>query len=217
MLQGVASNVGKASGRGLCRLFHQEGYKVVFKAWNMALNSYMTLQGKSAAPRESSGGGGVLLTADMNPIKPTGAGESQVVVRAGPEDLKLESPWRRQPCPSSKKPRASEQEYELIMWKVPKQRINLRHRCANMGLPLWSGSGRAAADIDRGGAWRPYGDHAPLQAYEGFSGRIYPQQVSRRCEISSRPNVLEERGGRPVLGVVPYRHDLSSMKKTPLG
>ena len=53
MLMGTSSHVGKSIlTTALCRIFRQEGRRVVpFKAQNMALNSYVTLDGREIARR----------------------------------------------------------------------------------------------------------------------------------------------------------------------
>ena len=53
MLLGTGSNVGKSIiAAGLCRIFYQDGYSVSpFKSQNMALNSFITKDGKEMGKR----------------------------------------------------------------------------------------------------------------------------------------------------------------------
>ncbi|MCR5619040.1 MAG: cobyric acid synthase [Lachnospiraceae bacterium] len=86
MVQGTMSNAGKSLvAAGLCRIFAQDGYKVVpFKSQNMALNSYITDEGLEMGRAQvvQAECAKVRPLAEMNPIllKPTSEMGSQVIV-----------------------------------------------------------------------------------------------------------------------------------------
>lgn len=86
MIQGTASHAGKSLiVAGLCRLFRQEGLRVVpFKSQNMALNAYVTRDGGEMgwAQAMQAEAAGIEPRVEMNPIllKPQSEEGSQVVL-----------------------------------------------------------------------------------------------------------------------------------------
>ena len=74
MIQGTMSNAGKSLlAAGLCRIFKQDGYKVVpFKSQNMALNSYITAEGLEMGRAQvvQAEAAGIPPAVRMNPIPP---------------------------------------------------------------------------------------------------------------------------------------------------
>ncbi len=86
MIQGTGSSVGKSViVTGLCRIFSDMGFKVTpFKAQNMALNSYITNNGKEMGRAQvvQAEAARVTPNADMNPIliKPNSDTGAQIII-----------------------------------------------------------------------------------------------------------------------------------------
>ena len=86
MFQGTASSVGKSIiSAAFCRIFNDEGLKVSpFKSQNMALNSYVTIDGKEMGRAQvvQAEASRVAPMVEMNPIllKPTSDVGSQVII-----------------------------------------------------------------------------------------------------------------------------------------
>ena len=90
MFQGTGSHVGKSIlTTALCRIFAREGMRTApFKAQNMALNSYVTPDGKEMGRAQvaQAEAAGLIPETDMNPVllKPVGNSRSQVIINGIP-------------------------------------------------------------------------------------------------------------------------------------
>ena len=225
MVQGTGSSVGKSMlVAALCRIFRQEGYSVApFKAQNMALNSFATLDGAEigraqAAQAEAAG---VLPSVDMNPVllKPEVDYRSQLVVMGQPVGT-LESPefgdrkellW--DVVTSALDRLRSEFEVVVIEGAGSPAEINLRQGdIVNMEVALYASSPvLLVGDIDRGGVFASLWGTVSLldprerQLVKGTVINKFRGDVSLLTPGLTR---LEELTGAPVLGVVPFFRDI---------
>jgi adenosylcobyric acid synthase len=226
MVQGTASDVGKSIlTAALCRIFAQDGWSVApFKSQNMSLNSYVTFDGKEIGRAQGvqADACGILATTDMNPIllKPKQDMVSQVVVHGRPyKDLDART-YRESYLPQAEQIVKDalvrlRLQYDMVVLEgagSPAE-VNLKDRdIVNMRLAGWADAPVVlVADIDRGGVFA---------SIVGTLEIITPEERARvkgfiinkfRGDVSLlKPGLdwLEEKTGKPVLGVIPYLQQL---------
>ena len=225
MVQGTTSDAGKTTlVAALCRILHRRGVRVApFKPQNMALNSAVTVDGGEIGRAQAlqALACGLEPHTDFNPVllKPTTDKKAQVVIH-GRVVFDLDAKAYHE-----YKPRAMgavleswgrlTAAYECVMVEgagSPAE-INLRDRdIANMGFaeavdcPVI-----IIADIDRGGVFAHLVGTLELLS-PSEQNRVKGFVINRfRGDIGlleSGLTWLEERTGKPVLGVLPYLHGL---------
>lgn len=226
MVCGTASDVGKSHlVCGLCRLLARRGVKVApFKAQNMALNSYVTPSGHEIGRAQGvqALAAGVVPEVAMNPIllKPTGERTSQVVV--------MGEPWAHMDAAEyhAAKPALFElvlaalddlrRRYDVVVCEgagSPAE-INLAdHDIVNLRLAAAAGiPAILVGDIDRGGVFAAlYGTWAllPSKLRRLVGGLVINKLRGDPALLGDGPAELARRTGVPVLGVIPYLHDVA--------
>lgn len=221
MIQGTMSNAGKSLiAAGLCRIFRQDGYRVApFKSQNMALNSFITKEGLEMGRAQvmQAEAAGMEPTIAMNPIllKPTNDIGSQVIVNGeviGNMSARDYFAYKKKLVPDilAAYHRLEEQaDIIVIEGAGSPAEINLKENdIVNMGLAeLLNAPVLIAGDIDRGGVFAQLlGTQLLLEESErrrvkGFIINKFRGDVSI---LAPGIRMLEERGGVPVVGVVPY-------------
>ncbi|MGE7878144.1 cobyric acid synthase [Peribacillus muralis] len=222
MIQGTASDVGKSLiCTALCRVFANKGYRVIpFKSQNMALNSYVTLDGGEIGRSQGvqAEAARIVATTDMNPIllKPKQNMVSEVIVN-GKHFLDMNAMSYRNSFVQEAMPiiRKSveklQQEYDIIVLEgagSPAE-INLKDRdIANMRMAKLADSAVIlVADIDRGGVFASIiGTLALLDDDERdrVKGIIINKFRGIRELLDDGIKWLQQETGIPVLGVLPY-------------
>ena len=221
MVQGTMSNAGKSLiAAGLCRIFRQDGYRVApFKSQNMALNSFATKEGleMSRAQVVQAEAAGIEPLVCMNPIllKPTDDQGSQVIINGksiGNMKARDYFKFKTGLIPVIKKAfRELEDQFDIIVIEgagSPAE-INLRENdIVNMGLAeMVDAPVLLVGDIDRGGVFAQLLGTLMLleeNEKERVCGLIINKFRGDASLLDSGIEMLEEKGGVPVAGTVPY-------------
>ncbi|MBP1559917.1 MAG: cobyric acid synthase [Oscillospiraceae bacterium] len=221
MIQGTMSNSGKSFlAAALCRIFRQDGYSAApFKSQNMALNSYITADGleMGRAQAMQAEAAGIEPSVLMNPIllKPVTDCGSQVIVNGEVRgNMKAADYFRykKQLIPDIMKAYdalAAQHDIIVIEGAGSPAEINLKQDdIVNMGMAkLAKAPVLLTGDIDRGGVFAQLlGTLMLLEDDERsmVKGLIVNKFRGDRSIFQSGVQMLEERGGKPVVGVVPY-------------
>ena len=221
MVQGTMSNAGKSLlAAGLCRIFRQDGYRVApFKSQNMALNSFATKEGleMSRAQVVQAEAAGTDPLVCMNPIllKPTDDQGSQVIINGksiGNMKARDYFKFKTELIPVIKEAfRKLEDQFDIIVIEgagSPAE-INLKENdIVNMGLAeMVDAPVLLVGDIDRGGVFAQLLGTLMLleeNEKERVCGLIINKFRGDASLLDSGIEMLEEKGGVPVVGTVPY-------------
>jgi adenosylcobyric acid synthase len=233
MIQGTASHAGKsvltaAFGRWL----RDRGLRVApFKAQNMSLNSYVTLRGEEIARSQAAQAEALGLepAADMNPVllKPLDHGCQVVVQGHGVGVLSIreyyaykETAWRA--ITQSYDRLAAQYDAVVLEGAGSPVEINLKaHDLVNMRMAHQANAAVVlVADIERGGVfaqlvgtWELL-DSAERARVAGFLINKFRGDVSL---LDSGLAFVQQRTGRPVLGVLPFDAAIQLEEEDSLG
>jgi len=235
MVLGTSSHVGKSLlTAALCRIFAHAGYRVApFKSQNMSLNSAVTPDGLEIGRAQAlqAEAAGVLPSVHMNPIllKPSGDMTSQIVVlgkiwgRLSASDYHLRRVDELLPIVrESYETLASQNDIIILEGAGSPAEINLKqHDIVNMRMAELSDAAcLLVGDIDRGGVFASLlGTVQLLDPHEqdriaGFLINKFRGDVQL---LEPGVRMIEERLGKPCLGVVPYLPQLSLDEEDSLG
>jgi len=225
MIQGTGSNVGKSViTAGLCRVFLQDGRLVApFKSQNMALNSFVTRDGREMGRAQAVQAQACRLAPEvnMNPvlIKPSSDCIAQVVVMGKPAfDLpadKFLSYKERVEDDVRRAYGALAGAYDIVVIEgagSPAE-INLREGdIVNMAMAeIADAPVLLVGDIDKGGVFASFVgtlELLPPSERDRIKGFIINKFRGSRSLLQPAIDFLEQKTGRPALGVIPYFTDI---------
>jgi adenosylcobyric acid synthase len=235
MVLGTSSHVGKSLlTTALCRIFAQRGHTVApFKSQNMSLNSAATIEGLEIGRAQAlqAEAAGIAPSVHMNPIliKPSGDCSSQVIVQgkiwgqisaADYHQHRVEElmPLVRE----SYQTLASNFQVLILEGAGSPAEINLKqHDIVNMRMAAMADAQcLLVGDIDRGGVFASLlGTVELLEPEErdrirGFCINKFRGDLSL---LEPGLRMMEDRLGKPCLGVVPYLPALALEEEDSVG
>ncbi|MFQ6122737.1 MAG: cobyric acid synthase, partial [Dehalococcoidales bacterium] len=225
MIQGTASAVGKSVlATALCRIFKQDGFRVApFKSQNMALNSFVTSNGEEMGRAQvvQAEAAGIEPCVDMNPIllKPEANSRCQVVVMGKPAMTLTAGEYGRHthkllPVVAEALARLrSAYDIVVIEGAGNPAEINIKeNEIVNMHIArLGEAPVLLVGDIDKGGVFASLVgtlallDEAERNYIKGFIINKFRGDIAL---LQPGLDYLEEYTSRPVIGVIPYYHNI---------
>jgi cobyric acid synthase CobQ len=225
MFQGTSSDAGKSVlTAALCRILLQDGYcPAPFKAQNMSLNSFATLEGGEMGRAQVTQAQACQLDPDvrMNPVllKPNSDTGSQVVVCGNVVgNMNVGEYVRYKPTVVSEVKKAydslaAEHDVMVLEGAGSPAEVNLRsHDIVNMAMARHADAQVVlVGDIDRGGVFASLiGTMEVLAPWERalVTGYVLNRFRGQEDLLDSALDFTHVRTGKPVLGVVPFLYDL---------
>jgi adenosylcobyric acid synthase len=225
MVQGTSSSVGKSLlTAALCRIFARRGLRVApFKAQNMSNNAAVCADGCEIGRAQALQAAAACIepSADMNPVllKPEDQARSQVIVRGRLwATLTARDFYRHKPELWSIVIAALDRlrmGHDLVIAEGAGSPVELNLRdgdIVNMAIARYAqASVLLVGDIDRGGVFAQLlGTLWLLPPVERglVCGLVINKFRGDPGLFTDGVRLLEERGGVPVLGVIPYLNDL---------
>jgi adenosylcobyric acid synthase len=225
MFQGTGSGVGKSVlVAAFCRVLWQKGFRVApFKAQNMSLNSFVTLDGLEMGRAQvyQAEACGLLPDVRMNPIllKPTGDSQSQVILMGKPAGNLAARSYYSSYQDNLKIVRKAfdslSRDFDLLVLEgagSPAE-INLQATdLVNMEMAAYAGAPVViVGDIDRGGvfAWlKGTYDLVPERHRTRVSGFIINKFRGDMSILSPGIAQFQQIIPLPVFGVLPWFNDI---------
>ncbi len=234
MVVGTMSNSGKSvMAAALCRWLVRRGYDVApFKAQNMALNSFVTVESGEMGRAQvvQARAAGLRPHTDMNPVllKPTGERGSQVIVHGRPianctaREYYTRKALVQQAAHTAYDRLAARHGVIVLEGAGSPAEINLLDRdIVNLPMAAYADAGVIlVADIDRGGVFAAiYGSLAllPVSLRKLVRGVVINKFRGDVSLLEPGIRRVEELTGVPVLGVLPYLRDLRIEEEDSLG
>ena len=225
MFLGTGSDVGKSiTAAAFCRIFKRKGFNVApFKAQNMSNNSYVTVEGGEIGRAQvvQAEAAGVLPSIHMNPIllKPSSMLGSQIVLQGRVFD-QMEAAKYHDFKPMLKKTVMESYnilagQYDLIVMEGAGSccEMNLKKNdLVNLSMAKAAGAPCIlVADIDRGGVFaQVIGSYDLMSPVEKkmVMGFVINKFRGDPDLFTDGIKYIEKKTGKPVLGLVPYFHDI---------
>lgn len=224
MILGTGSGAGKSLiAAAFCRIFKNMGMKVApFKAQNMALNSFITAGGGEIGRAQAlqAEAAGVEPTVDMNPVllKVSGEMGSQVILQGRVHSMMKATEYyafRKEAWNAVKKSYARlSSAYDIIVLEgagSPAEINLMKVDIVNMAMAKHAKApALLIGDIDKGGVFASLYGTAKLLGRDSRHIKAFVINKFRGDIEILRPGLemIRDKTGIPVIGVLPYVHDL---------